>query len=1206
MPSSKRSWIRGASAALALALVPAGSAVVVSPVEAQAAAAAPVCGRAAVNEESARRAASACGHPVPVAGSQSAYSQVLAQPDGRLTFESAVVPQRAPQADGSWADVDLTLRPDGGALRPAVSVADVAFSAGGSGPLVTLVSEGKRIEMSWPTPLPAPETTADTATYREVRPDVDLVLRATRTGFTHVLVVKSAVAATDPAVRRFTLGVSGDAALSRNPDGSLVALAGGATVATAGRAVMWDSAAPAPATRSATARSTAAVAGDTARRAAVATTVTPDGDLTLTPDARLLDAPGATFPIFIDPAWSVKKSKWAYATSNGCTNTDYTVARVGLSPEGPCTGVRFRSYFEFPTTAGKISLRAKHIESAYVHMKLDHSWSCDSTWAHMFHTATINATMRASFGIRMIKRVAAASGHANEGSGCSDSPQRDMDMNFIGGDVTSLVQSAATSGWTSLTMGFCACNENLDYESERDRWKKFFPNEAKLVVDYDSPPGKPTNLQVAGIACPASTAVTIGTLSPTFSAVYPDADTGQTLAGTYEWIEVPAAGMGAVTDTVPARKPRPAVASATANGRGTTAAVSVAKDKKYAFRVTARDPDPYARWSGWGAWCQFSVDTSVPPVSVVMTSPPTGPGRAATFRIESTAGDVATFKYGWTAPTTPVAATGTSPRSATITATVPRYGTNILYVSAVDKTLNEGYGTTEVQVTRPSPAVAQWGLESYPGRTEAEAMTDAQPLPGGSTPLTATNVTWTDSNRFRGGRTATFNGTSSSATTAGPIADTTQSFSVATWVRLGAMPSATDMKAVTQDHTDASGFELGVRRSGSPLVPYWSFVIKDTSAQTSTTRAALGTRAITAADVGRWVHLAGVYDKPSGTVRLFVDGKLAAETARTATPWSATGRLVVGRSMNAGSPGNWWNGSLADVQVFDRALVADDFTGRVADEFTGGEDEPGVMNPIEVGRWEFELARSCYLADRADTCDAADGTPFGRWLALSRGSEIGHGQRGSALRLDSQFFPDEIATAGEPTTEWARSAYKTGLTPPDDDGNQTTVWSDAPVLLTGQSYTLAAWAFTEDLARSQSVVAQVGSAESGLRIGYDAGTRRWEFALTERDAAGSARVTARSTTEADADVWTHLVAVYDTADRTATLYVDGEPEATVAVPWTPQSFNGPVTVGRSVTAGAPGGYLQGGVDDLSAFAGVLTDAQVHALYASQAVVSDEL
>jgi hypothetical protein len=1006
-----------------------------------------------------------------------------------------------------------------------------------------------------------------------------------------------------------SLRADGDAELSRNPDGSLRAVAGTTLVAASEQAVMWDSSGapagrrPGPQNRAAAEPSTPAGPGDGARQAAVTTRVTGDGHLELRPDRALLDAPDVRYPIYVDPAWSVAKTRWAYATNNGCTNTDYAVARVGLSPEGPCVGSLYRSFFEFATTSGKVSLKGKHIRSAYVQMVLDHSFACINAWTHMYHSGAINATMKASWSIRLSQRLVAAEGHANEGNGCSDSPQDDMVMNFTGSAVTTKIQEAATKNWNAITLGFCACNQNGDYEREKDRWMKYFPNRAKLVVDYDSKPGKPGALQVAGVACPTSGVMTTGTLSPTFSAVYPDADTGQTLTGTYEWIEVPAGGIGSVTATSPARKPRPPLASATANGRARTGPVTVVKGKTYAYRVTTEDP--YGQWSGWSAWCQFTADTSVPPVTATVVSPPTGPGQPVTFRLESTAVDVASFKYGWTGPTTARPAAGSNPKSLTVTLTAPAYGLNILYVSAIDATQNEGFGSVELTVPRPSPAKAIWGLEVYPGQTEPQAWEDKQPAVGGDTPVTPTNVTWTPDTRMVDGQAATFDGAGSSLTTAGPVIDTTKSFSVAAWVRLGATPTA-DSKIITQDGADAAGFELGVRRQGSPLLPYWSFAMKDTAAQSSATRAAVAPAPISATDVGQWVHLAGVYDQTAAVLRLYVNGSLVNEAARIAAPWTATGRFVIGRGFGPASGTNWWRGSAADVRVFDRVLVTHDFTGKLADEETVTEiDEPGVFEPLRVGRWAFEVASSCYFTDRADSCEARDVTPFDRRLALSRGAAVGHGQNGSALHLDGTYFPDESAEPWETTQEWGRTAVKAGVTAPDGNGHQSTVWQDRPVLRTEQPFTVSAWALLEDGTTDQTVVAQSGNLQSAFRISYRATDQKWLFTLTDEDTAATAQAQIVTAEPVSPDVWSHLVGVYDPGRQQGRLYVDGALAGTASVTWKPVTSTGPLQVGRALRGGVQGEYLRGRVDDLSAYQGAMTDAQVRTLHGSEVIEAEE-
>ncbi|WP_052745049.1 LamG domain-containing protein [Micromonospora sp. HK10] len=1180
------------------------------------AAAAPVCADSKASEREAVATAAACGRPVVVGSSRSEYTQVTAQPDGRLRFESAVEPQRTRRADGTWADVDLSLRAGAdGLLRPVASVADVAFSAGGDRPLISLKRAGRSLTFSWPGRLPTPTVSGDSATYAGVLPDVDLVVRATHTGFTHVLVVKSPSAAANPAVREIALKTGGDVTLSRHADGSLTAAAGATAIARSQPAVMWDSALPkraaAAAHEAARGRSDALTAGDGARTAAVATRVA-KGELRLVPDAALLA--GATYPVYVDPAWSVAKSRWAYATSDGCTNTDYSVARVGYSPDGPCVGSRFRSYFEFPTTNGSVSLKGKYIYSAYVQMNLYHSWSCGNTWAHMYLVPVINATMKASYsGMKLKSWMDSAEGHANKGSGCSDSPQPDMTMNFTGSGVKSQVQAAATGSWSTLTVGFCACNPEGQYETAQDRWKKFTPGKAKLIVDYDSRPGKPTNFQIAGVACATSGVTTIGTLSPTFSAVYPDADTTQALTGTYEWIEVPSGGMGTVTDTYPARKPKPANVSAPANGRAVTAAVALVKDKTYAFRVTAVDPAPYSQWSGWSAWCQFKADTTVPPVTVTVVTPPAGPGQPGTFKISSTATDVTSFKYGWTGATTSVAATTVNGvKQATVTLTAPKYGTNILYASAVDGTLNEGYGSAEFIVGRPRPAVARWTLETYPGQTQAAALADQQSGYGDTdgagplvkdSPLTASNLTWSSDTHLIGGSVATMNGTTSEAQTAMPVVDTSQSFSVAAWLRLPAMPTW-DTVALAQDGADAAGFQLGTRMVDS--VAKWSFSMKNNSAQSSVTRAA--TQTIEVSEVGKWVHLVGVYDRAAGKIRLYVDDQPAMESAGPSTPWQANGVFAVGRGWVDGAKNKYWKGSIADVQVYDRVLVDHDFTGQLkSDPDSGGVDEPGMLTPTTVGQWSFARSAGCFIQDLADTCQAGDLTGFDRWLALQRGADpLADGLRDTGLALDNTI------DGQTGTREWARTAYKKGVTAPDAAGLQYTIWQNTPVLRTDQSFTVSAWVKLDRTDVPQTVLAQEGSVNNGFYLYYlpDNGGE-WKFKMLKdaatQDGGTGSTIVAAPAQDPDAS-WHHLVGVLDVGHRQLKLYVDGEiyrsetSSATSSIPlnaaWQPWQANGPLRVGSGI---GDANLLFGTIDEVGTYQGAMTDAQVRTLYDTQVV-----
>lgn len=1168
-----------------------------------AAAAAPACTDVAPTEDDAAAMAAACGRSVVADSTRTQTTQVTVHPDGRRTFESAVVPQRV-RRNGAWVGVDLGLqRGADGRWRPGAAVADVAFSGGGTGPLVTLTRDGKTMTMSWPGgALPAPVASADTVTYPNVLPDVDLVVRATDTGFSHVLAVKTAAAAANPKLRAVEFALGGDAQVGPGADGALRAVAGRQLLATAEPAVMWDSrtsrTAPRdrqPARSAAGSRSTAAVAGDAASVAKVDVALS-GRNLVLRPDLKLLQAPDAVYPVFIDPLWSVGKPKWAYATNNNSSNTDYTVARVGLNPD---TGALWRSFFEFSTTANNVSLKGKHIESAYVDMKLTHSWSCGNTVSSMYRTSVINATMKATYSkMSLLAFSDDASGHANEAGGCSDSPQDDMIMKYMSNAVTAQVQSAATANANTITFGFTARDANGAGESTQDRWKKFVPGSAILHVEYDTRPTAPNTLQVAGVVCPATGVLTIGTTTPTFSAMFPDADKDDSLTGRFEWIKVPAGGMTAVTDTSPTRETAPPNKTGVSpNTRATSNSVTALPNVTYAVRAMSTDRSPYFMTSPWSPWCQFKLDNTKPVVTVTVVTAPAGPGQAGTFRIQSADTDVTKFKYGWGAATTEVTAQGTSPRYAQVTVTVPKFGRNVLNVSAVDATLNEGVNTVEFTVGRPKPPLARWGLETYPGVNQTAALADQAPSLAGDTPLTPLNMSWTDDVHLVDGQTATFNGSSSRVFNDAPLIDPTKSFSVAAWVKLGNVgdPLPTGAKiAVVQDGDLNDSFVLG----------YWGDTVKKwgmwlhTSDTPSPAETGLAYSSVPVT-MGVWTHLAGVYDAASGKTTIYVNGVAAGSATVTGLQaWPLRSHISIGREYHNGNLTNFWSGQIADVQVYDRVLVPHDFTGQLAtDPFSGGFDEPGMVTPLEVAAWDFSAATPCYVTDLRDTCEAPDGRAWNRWLALSRGAAPGAGRPGSAvgIELDREYFPEEGYV--EVSSEYGRSAYKTGTT--TRDGQEFTTWQNTPVLRTDQSFTVSAWARLDVDTGNYAVVSQRGTVESAFWVKYQGSLGTWQFCLTDEDVNPYVSSCVTAAQAQAVNDWAHLTAVYDAVRNEMRLYLNGQLSQTKTVPFAPFNATGPLTIGRTLWHGSDADVFVGGIDDVQAWQGAMTDAQVLTLHESQ-------
>lgn len=186
--------------------------------------------------------------------------------------------------------------------------------------------------------------------------------------------------------------------------------------------------------------------------------------------------------VFANPAGgftaeSVVRSRWAYATNNNSTNSDTSAARVG---KDPATGTLYRSYFEFPLAG----LPGTQIQSASVQLTLDHSWSCGDTPTYLYQAGPITSTPRTPWAPALTSLRATAQSHAN-GSGTCGSPQPDQVVTFGGAGVTSLVQSYVAAHLADVTVGLCACSAaDGTGESTNDRWKKWYPGSARLVVTY--------------------------------------------------------------------------------------------------------------------------------------------------------------------------------------------------------------------------------------------------------------------------------------------------------------------------------------------------------------------------------------------------------------------------------------------------------------------------------------------------------------------------------------------------------------------------------------------------------------------------------------------------------------------------------------------------------------------------------------------------
>lgn len=178
-------------------------------------------------------------------------------------------------------------------------------------------------------------------------------------------------------------------------------------------------------------------------------------------------------------------------------------------------------------------------------------------------------------------------------------------------------------------------------------------------------------------------------------------------------------------------------------------------------------------------------------------------------------------------------------------------------------------------------------------------------------------VLWTEGHNGMPFAGVSLNGAPEALIASGPALRTDQSYTVSSWVRLREPVTGRAWTAVGQDGpTGHGGFLLGARpdSSGAPAWFFLSFNAATTSVYTTT-------RFTDATGVGDWVHLTAVYDAQAAQQRLYVNGDLAATTARTGMV-ATSGPVTIGRGMWNGSPVDWWAGEIDEVRVYQGVLPA--------------------------------------------------------------------------------------------------------------------------------------------------------------------------------------------------------------------------------------------------------------------------------------------
>ncbi|CUU54840.1 RHS repeat-associated core domain-containing protein [Parafrankia irregularis] len=629
---------------------------------------------------------------IEVTGERTETTSTFVNPDGTVTVDSYSGIRRVRRGE-DWVDVDSTLVLADGKVTPKVTKAGVELSAGGSkaGDVATLVDGDREIAFGWPGALPAPELKDNTATYKGVAKDTDLVVKVFPTGYDVQIVAHTPAAA--QAALSLPMRLKGVTA-TRTPGGELRMSAGGKVTARSPVPLMWDSHVNATSKLPDRVRDVAATL-DTAKA--------DRPTLALKPDKGWLTDPARQYPVTIDPAATLADNldtdvNNVYTTTNYDT---YEYLRVG-NYAGAAVN---RSFLRFDDSA----IKGKHVTSAVLNLWQAGSATCTTQpttvqGAGGMGAGTTWATQPSADGITW------GSATFNNGGSCTSSGGTNI-------DITGLVDAWAHNGYPSPeTLTLRAPNE-----SDANQFKYFYSGDTFLAPNisttYNSYPGtvagrftKPCSAQCGGT--PAM--VLTNTTTPTLSGASLDPEGSPVRLDFEVWNS---AGTTMVTSG--------SVTNVTSNSVGSWTVPSglLTNGTAYQWRSRAYDGVDYSQ--AWSGWIPFTVDTTAPAAptglsSAAWASGGWGTATSGTFSWTSPGGDTQSFLYGLDQP---------SPATETTATTTPTLspggGLHTLYLRTKDKSGNlssvvsYGFGVGAGALAQPAEGVRVQRYATLEGQAPA-------------------------------------------------------------------------------------------------------------------------------------------------------------------------------------------------------------------------------------------------------------------------------------------------------------------------------------------------------------------------------------------------------------------------------------------------------------------------------------------------------
>ncbi|MGX7669515.1 LamG-like jellyroll fold domain-containing protein [Plantactinospora sp. DSM 117369] len=334
--------------------------------------------------------------------------------------------------------------------------------------------------------------------------------------------------------------------------------------------------------------------------------------------------------------------------------------------------------------------------------------------------------------------------------------------------------------------------------------------------------------------------------------------------------------------------------------------------------------------SGYGAWsevCEFTVDVTPPPMPGNVTStdyPDDGAhgavGWPGVFEIAPPEVDPHEVEaYAWTfdsgtLPTTTIPARSTD-HGATLTVAPPRDGINMLRVWSMDRA---GRFSTQARIYTFSVR-APWGPAGH--WTFEETGGDAVDVSGHGNTAALDGSATRVPGRSGVGTALALDG-SAAGTVTGPVmltrpgestpvpVRTGADFTVAAWARITSPAGPAEQVVLAGNGTRTFSYSL----SYASGVDRWRFSMTGADADDP---AVYSVPSDAAAVLGKWTHLAGVYEAATRRLTFYVNGVAQTTTATLIGGFDATTDTTIGKRRWNGGDQGFFTGAVDDVRVYD-------------------------------------------------------------------------------------------------------------------------------------------------------------------------------------------------------------------------------------------------------------------------------------------------